>query len=555
MCGILAIHGLAQPLEVARQEALSMAKTLRHRGPDWSGVFADDQAILAHERLAIVDPTGGSQPLIDTKTGRVLAVNGEIYNHVQLRSLLKKEHDFQTDSDCEVILYLYDEYGPECVCMLSGIFAFTLYDPTTKELFVARDHIGIIPLYVGKSAEGELLVASEMKAIESRAHTLKEFPPGTYYLTSQDTYTKWYTPKWMTAQPSTPVDITSLHDALKEAVRSQLMSDVPYGVLISGGLDSSLIAALAAKHSRRRVETQGEQEAWWPRLHSFSVGLDGSPDLAHARTVAQHLDTVHHEITFTVQEGLDALSDVIYHLETYDVTTIRAATPMYLMARKIRSLGIKMVLSGEGADEVFGGYLYFHMAPDAKEFYEETVRKLTQLSTYDCLRANKAMSAWGVEARVPFLDKEFLEVAMSIRAEDKMCSGDTPEKKILRQAGQGLIPDSVLWRQKEQFSDGVGYGWIDHLKAVAHEKVSDEVFADREKHFPIGTPQTKEAYWYRTMFAKHFPSDAAASTVPSGPSIACSTPTALKWSKSFEGMADPSGRAVAGVHTHAVDKV
>ena len=573
MCGILGIFG-AKDTAKLRPQALKMAATLHHRGPDWSGIYSDDSAILAHERLAIVDPLSGAQPLIDSKTKRVLTVNGEIYDHVQLRTLLKKQHDWQTKSDCEVLLYLYDEFGPDFLDKIDGIFAFCLYDPATKEFFIARDHIGICPLYIGWDSEGVLYAASEMKAIEPYCEQLEEFPPGHYLrgVSGQQTgeFVPWYQPAWAQQIPTPKVSLSKLREELEKSVKKQLMTDVPYGVLISGGLDSSVIAAIIAKFSRKRIESGDKEEAWYPRLHSVSIGLKDSPDLPFARQVAQHISSVHHEFIYTVQEGIDALRDVIYHIETYDVTTIRASTPMYLMARKIKSLGIKMVLSGEGADEVFGGYLYFHMAPDAREFHEETVRKLQKLSKFDCLRANKSMAAWGVEARVPYLGKDFLDYAMSIDPEYKRCGQCSqpgqnsqekdgqkvikPEKYILRKAFEGYLPESILWRQKEQFSDGVGYGWIDSLKAYAEEKVSDEMFAKAAERFPIHTPTTKEAYLYRMIFEELFPSTAAALTVEYGPSIACSTPTAYRWSQQFNGMADPSGRAVK-VHQLAVARV
>ncbi|MBI2582217.1 asparagine synthase B [Candidatus Woesearchaeota archaeon] len=553
MCGIIGIFG-QQEKEARRSKALKMASTIRHRGPDWSGIYSDDSCLLAHERLSIVDVEHGAQPLYDITTKRVLIANGEIYDHQQLRTSLKKEHQWQTKSDCEVLLYLYDEQGPEFLSKIDGIFAFCIYDPETKEYFIARDHIGIVPLYIGWDKDDVLHIASEMKALEPYCEKLQEFPPGHYYLGSKKEFVKWYKPEWATTIPTQPVSLPRLRQELETAVKKQLMCDVPYGVLISGGLDSSLIAAITAKFSRRRIESGDQEEAWWPRLHSFSIGLEGSPDIKFARQVAEYIGSVHHELKFTVQEGIDALRDVIRHIETYDVTSIRASTPMYLMARKIKSLGIKMVLSGEGADEVFGGYLYFHMAPDAKEFHEETVRKLQKLSKYDCLRANKSMAAWGVEARVPFLDKDFLDYAMSFDPKDKMCGQGKMEKYVLRKAFEGFLPESVLWRQKEQFSDGVGYGWIDSLKAHAEEKISDEMMAKAAEHFPIQPPATKEAYFYRSIFAEFFPSKDAALTVEVGPSIACSTPTAYRWSKAFQGMADPSGRAVA-VHQQAVQKI
>lgn len=532
-----------------------MAKTVRHRGPDWSGIYANEHAVLAHERLSIVDVEHGAQPLLDVTAGRALAVNGEIYNHVALREKLKRPHVWKTKSDCEIILYLYDEHGPALCNMLSGIFAFSLFDERTRDFFVARDHIGIVPLYIGWGHDGATYVASEMKALDAVCETIQEFPPGHYYTGKARQFVQWYDPEWARTLPTEKVSLQKLRIALEAAVKQQLMCDVPYGVLISGGLDSSLIAALAARHRLKRIETGETEEAWWPRLHSFSVGLEGSPDMEYARKTAAHIGTVHHEIVFTIQEGLDALPDVIRHLETFDVTSIRAATPMYLMARRIKSTGIKMVLSGEGADEVFGGYLYFHMAPTAKEFHDETVRKLFALSKYDCCRANKATAAWGVEARVPFLDKEFLDYAMSIDPADKMCPGAKIEKSILREAFKDLLPKEILWRQKEQFSDGVGYGWIDGLKCHAEVSVTDQMMADVAKRFPQQTPTSKEGYLYRTIFDSFFKNSTACLTVPVGPSIACSTPTAFRWSQQFAKMDDPSGRAVKGVHIHAVDKI
>ena len=551
MCGIIGLFNINDEQSM-RTEALKMVRKIRHRGPDWSGSYSDEHCVLMHERLSIVDVEHGAQPLYDTKTKRVLAVNGEIYNHKELEKKLSNSHDFQTNSDCEVLLYLYDEFGADFLNEIDGIFAFCLYDPNTKDYFVARDHIGIIPLYIGWDENGVTYVASEMKSIESYCEKLQEFPPGNYYKNGE--FTQWYQPNWANEIPTDAVSLPKLKKALEDSVHKQLMCDVPYGVLISGGLDSSVIAAIAAKYSKKRVESGDAEEAWWPRLHSFAIGLEGSPDLKAAKIVADAIGTVHHECKYTIQEGLDALRDVIYHLETYDVTTIRAATPMYLMARKIKSMGIKMVLSGEGADEVFGGYLYFHMAPNKEELHHETVRKLQKLSKYDCLRANKSMAAWGIEARVPFLGKEFLEYAMNIDPADKMCSDGKAEKYVLRKAFEGIIPDEVLWRQKEQFSDGVGYNWIDSLKANADEKVSDDNLANAKRKFPIQPPTTKEGYYYREIFDEMYPTNEAALTVEAGPSIACSSPVAFRWSKEFEKMDDPSGRAVA-VHSKAIKGV
>ena len=548
MCGIVGIFGIKEPIEEARQKALQMAGLIRHRGPDWSGIYSDEKTIIAHERLSIVDVEHGAQPLIDTKTGRILAANGEIYNHKGLRKKLKKKHDWQTRSDCEIILYLYDEYGTEFFDMLSGIWAFILYDKKKGDYIVARDHIGICPLYYGIDSKGTMYFASEMKALDKFCKEVKEFPPGHFYLGGQKKFIRWYKPKWVETLPKKKVSLKKLRLELEKAVKKQLMSDVPYGVLISGGLDSSLIAAIASKFRKKRIESGDKEEAWWPRLHSFSVGLKDSPDLRYAKKVAKYINTVHHEIIFTVQEGLDAIKDVIYHLETFDVTTIRAGTPMYLMARKIKSTGIKMILSGEGADEVFGGYLYFHMAPSKREFHKETTRKLSLLSKYDCLRANKSTAAWGLETRVPFLDKEFLDYSMSIDPKYKMCPGKKIEKEILRKAFVGYLPKEILLRQKEQFSDGVGYSWIESLKKHTQHVITDKMMKKAIEKFPKQTPSTKEEYFYRQIFDEFFTCPSAALTVPIGPTIACSTPTAFRWSKEFQKLGDPSGRSVVSIH-------
>ncbi len=556
MCGIFTVLDIkGNPVEL-RKLAINRVKRIRHRGPDWSGVYSDKRAVICHERLAIVDVTHGAQPLVDRGTGRVLSVNGEIYNHLELRARhLKKPHEFQTASDCEPILYLYDELGPDFVKLMNGIFAFVIYDPRDGDFFIARDHIGINPLYWGRDGEGTLFVASEVKALYDVCPKVEVFPPGHYYKGSEGKLVKWYEPAWAAPGriPSEEADPEVLREALVSAVKRQLMCDVPYGLLISGGVDSSIIAAVAAKFSEKRVESGDTERAWWPRMHSFSVGLPGAPDTKYARKVAEFIGSQHHEIEFTVQEALDAIPDVIYHLETFDVTTIRAGTPMYLMSRVIKSMGIKMVLSGEGSDEIFGGYLYFHKAPNPVEFHEELVRKLSLLHLYDCLRANKAMTAWGVEARVPFLDPEFLEVAMNIDPKHKMIRKDEGrmEKYILRKAFDGWVPDEVLWRQKEQFSDGVGYSWIDSIKAHAEKEVSDSAMANARHRFPVKTPPTKEAYWFRTIFEEHFKNPSAVDLVPDGPSIACSTPTAIRWDAEWAKLADPSGRAVRGVHDKA----
>ena len=556
MCGIVCAFAIKQPAEQLRPQLLEMAKSLRHRGPDWSGIFSNDKALMGHERLAIVDPTSGNQPLYSDDGRYVLAANGEIYNHRDLRKQFEGNYHFKTQSDCEVILALYKEKGPAFVDDLNGIFGFALYDTQDDVYFIARDHMGIIPLYMGWDQEGTFYVASELKALEGVCTKIELFPPGHYFISTDDAPKQWYTRDWMEyeAVKNNETSIRALHDALAAAVRRQLMSDVPYGVLLSGGLDSSVTSALAKQFAAKRVESDDKQAAWWPQLHSFSVGLEGSPDLVAAQKVADHIGTVHHEIKFTIQEGLDAVRDVIYHLETYDITTVRASTPMYLMARAIKSLGIKMVLSGEGADELFGGYLYFHKAPTAKDFHDETVRKLDKLHQYDCLRANKSLAAWGIEGRVPFLDKEFMDVAMRINPQDKMINGERMEKWVIRKAFEDYLPDSVVWRQKEQFSDGVGYSWIDTLKSIVEEAVSDEQMANAHFRFPAQPPQNKEEFYYRSIFEAHFPSETAALSVPSVPSVACSTPIALEWDEAFKNMNDPSGRAVAKVHEDAYDE-
>ncbi|WP_370091478.1 asparagine synthase B, partial [Winogradskyella sp.] len=543
---------IKQKSEDLRPQVLEMAKSIRHRGPDWSGVYSDEKAILAHERLAIVDPASGKQPLFSEDKKLILAANGEIYNHKALRAQFPN-YKFQTESDCEVILALYKEKGVDFIDDMNGIFGFAIYDAEKDEYFIARDHMGIIPLYMGWDKHGTFYVASELKALEGVCTKIELFPPGHYMSSEDGELIQWYKRDWESydAVKANETSITQVRQALEDAVHRQLMSDVPYGVLLSGGLDSSVTSAIAKKYSQRRIEADDKEQAWWPQLHSFSVGLEGSPDLAAARKVADHIGTVHHEIKFTIQEGLDAIKDVIYQLETYDITTIRASTPMYLMARVIKSMGIKMVLSGEGADELFGGYLYFHKAPNAKEFHEETVRKLSKLHTYDCLRANKSLAAWGIEGRVPFLDKEFMDVAMRINPEDKMIKDGRIEKWVVRKAFEDMLPESVAWRQKEQFSDGVGYSWIDTLKEMVNEEVTDEQMANAHFRFPIQTPQNKEEYYYRTIFEGHFPSDTAALSVPQEPSVACSTKIALEWDEAFKNMNDPSGRAVAKVHDDA----
>ena len=566
MCGIVAIFNVKEQTPELRTKALGMSKKIRHRGPDWSGIHCSGSAILAHERLSIVDPESGGQPLFSPDGKQVLAVNGEIYNHKEIRERYKGRYDFQTGSDCEVILALYRDKGVNFLEDLNGIFAFALYDEEQDAFLIARDHIGVIPLYIGYNADGKVFVASELKALEGECERYEPFLPGHYYWSKDPGMKRWYKRDWM--EYDNVKDNTASSDAIRKslcaAVKRQMMSDVPYGVLLSGGLDSSVISAITESYAERRIETDSRSRAWWPRLHSFAVGLKGAPDLAKARLVADHIGTVHHEINYTIQEGLDALRDVIYFIETYDITTVRASVPMYLLARVIKSMGIKMVLSGEGADEIFGGYLYFHKAPSAEEFHKETVRKLSKLHLYDCLRANKSLSAWGVEGRVPFLDKEFLDVAMRTNPKAKMCSvlpasrsGEADpkasiEKRIVREAFEDMLPEEVAWRQKEQFSDGVGYSWIDTLKKITSEAVTDEQMAHAEERFPINTPLCKEEYYYRSIFEERFPSESAARSVPHEASVACSTAVALEWDEAWKNMNDPSGRAVSGVHENAL---
>lgn len=553
MCGIVCAFDLKQKSEVLRTQVLEMSKKIRHRGPDWSGVFSNDKTIMAHERLAIVDPASGKQPLYTKDKTLVLAANGEIYNHRELRKQFEGKYEFLTESDCEVILALYQEKGPHFVDELNGIFGFAIYDVEKDEYFIARDHMGIIPLYIGWDMHGTFYVASELKALEGVCTKIELFPPGHYMTSKGGQLVQWYKRDWTDYEvvKNNETNIQKIREALEAAVHRQLMSDVPYGVLLSGGLDSSITSAIAKKFASKRIESDDTSEAWYPQLHSFAVGLEGSPDLTAARKVANHLGTIHHEIKFTIQEGLDAIRDVIYNIETYDVTTIRASTPMYLMARVIKSMGIKMVLSGEGSDELFGGYLYFHKAPNAREFHEETVRKVSKLHMYDCLRANKSLAAWGIEGRVPFLDKEFIDVAMTINPQDKMINGERMEKWVLRKAFEDMLPESIAWRQKEQFSDGVGYSWIDSLKEIVATTVTNEQLLNAKYKFPIQTPLSKEEYFYRSIFNEHFPSDAAALSVPQEASVACSTKIALEWDEAFKNLNDPSGRAVASVHTDA----
>ena len=555
MCGIVCAFNLRGDKDLIRSNVLEMAQKVRHRGPDWSGIYSSDNAILAHERLAIVDPTSGKQPIISEDGLKVIAVNGEIYNHKNLKNRFAADYNFRTESDCEVILALYEKKGINFLNDLNGIFAFALYDSSNDKYLIARDHMGIIPLYMGWDKDDIFYISSELKSLEGVCDKIELFPPGHYLESSSMNLVKWYDPEWVSYEhvKDSETSIKAIHDSLSAAVKRQLMSDVPYGVLLSGGLDSSITSALAKKFASKRIESNDKQDAWYPQLHSFSVGLKDAPDLKAARIVADHIGTIHHEINFTVQEGIDAIRDVIYHLETYDITTIRASTPMYLIARAIKSLGIKMVLSGEGADELFGGYLYFHKAPNAKEFHEETVRKLDKLHQYDCLRANKSLAAWGIEGRVPFLDKEFIDVAMNINPEDKMIKNGRIEKWVLREAFKDYLPESVLWRQKEQFSDGVGYSWIDSLKDLVSKEVSDHNLENASKIYPINTPRNKEEYYYRSIFNNHFPSDAAAMSVPSVPSVACSTPQALEWDEAFKNMNDPSGRSISNIHNKSYE--
>ncbi|MCY4160758.1 MAG: asparagine synthase B [Flavobacteriaceae bacterium] len=550
MCGIVCVFDYKQERLQMRQQILDMVSCVRHRGPDWSGIYDHQHIVFAHERLAIVDPTSGKQPLYGREKRYVLAANGEIYNHLHLKQKYCQNYPFQTASDCEVIIALYEQFGSSFIDKLNGIFSFALYDTEQKKMLVARDHVGVVPLYYGWDYRGSFYIASELKALEGYCNQIKNFPPGTYMDNLDGKTTQWYHPKWVNYKKvqNNQTSIKKIHDGLSDAVHRQLMSDVPYGVLLSGGLDSSIISALAKKFSTKRIESGDTKQAWWPQLHSFSVGLKGSPDLDAAQKVANHIGTVHHPIEFTIQEGLDAIRQVIYHLETYDITTVRASTPMFLMARAIKALGIKMVLSGEGADEVFGGYLYFHLAPDAHEFHQETIRKIQKLHLYDCLRANKSLAAWGIEGRVPFLDKQFMEIAMNLDPRDKMITDQRMEKWVLRKAFESYLPDDVVWRQKEQFSDGVGYNWIDTLKELVESSISNEMMQHAHYRFPVQTPRNKEEYYYRNIFESHFPSVQAALTVPSIPSVACSTETALKWSDQLQNQNEPSGRAIEKIH-------
>jgi len=551
MCGILAIYNKDKHLNNnIRSMSLDMIKKVRHRGPDWSGIYTSQNAILAHERLAIVDIKSGSQPILSLDKNLILAVNGEIYNHLSIRNDKSIKYDYQTNSDCEVILSLYKNKSIDFLNDINGIFSFIIYDKNNNSILVARDPIGVIPLYMGSDKNGNLLFASEMKCLVGICNDIKEFPPGTCMNEKLKYPVKYYTKSWMNYNnvSENKTIVKNIKKSLEDSVKRQLMSDVPFGVLLSGGLDSSIIASIVKKFSKKRIESNNKNDAWWPQIHSFAIGLKNSPDLIASKKVSEYLKTIHHEIVFTIQEGIDSINDVIYYLETYDVTTVRASTPMYLMARYIKSMGIKMVLSGEGADEIFGGYLYFHKAPNAEEFHNETIRKINKLHLYDCLRVNKSLAAWGVEGRVPFLDVDFLDVSMNINPKDKMIKPNKIEKSILREAFKGELPDEILWRQKEQFSDGVGYSWIDSLKEFTNNNISDFDFNNRKKLYPTNTPQSKEEFYYRMIFNKYYLDECSVKCVPYSKSVACSTEEALKWDKNFSKMNDPSGRSIKNVH-------
>lgn len=572
-CGIFGIFGSAKDEPELRSHLISCSSELRHRGPDWSGYMtfpASDGTHkhgIAHERLAIMDPESGAQPLTSEDGNVIVAVNGEIYNFKELYTDLAKlgvDYTPKTGSDCEVLLPLFEKYGPtpDMVNKLRGMFSFILYDRIKDQYVIARDHMGITPLYIGWGDDGAVYVGSEMKSMYEHCNRLQQFPPGHIYSNMGENageFVPWFVPKWKTqkALPTNDYQPDVLRYGFEKAVISRMMSDVPWGVLLSGGLDSSLVASIASRHMARSSQD-------FPKLHSFSVGLEGSPDLLAAKKVADYLGTKHHSYQYTLEEGADAVRATIQTLETYDVTTIRASTPMYLMARKIKAMGIKMVLSGEGADEMFGGYLYFHKCPNKQEFQDECKDKLDRLHMYDCLRCNKSMSAWGVEPRVPFLDADFLDLAMNINPEEKMIrtGKDVPvedrkiEKYLMRKAfdtpEDPYLPDEILWRQKEQFSDGVGYGWVDSLKDIAAREISDQMLINAANRFPYNTPTTKEGYRYRKIFEEFYPGQACAETVPGGKSIACSTERAMAWDESFATRADPSGRA-AGVHDVSYD--
>ncbi|KAL8305191.1 hypothetical protein RB597_003913 [Gaeumannomyces tritici] len=580
MCGIFACH-CHPDVQKFKPTALRLAKAIRHRGPDWSGSVTSNKTILCHERLSIVGVESGAQPLTNADDSIILAVNGEIYNHRLLRKNLKTPYHFKTTSDCEVIIPLYMEHGIDAPKFLDGMFSFVLYDKKLDRTIAARDPIGITTFYQGWSSKepGATYFGSELKCLHPVCDKIESFPPGHIFDSQTNERTRYFQPSWWDAAkvPTAPLDLKVLRESLERSVRKRLMAEVPYGVLLSGGLDSSLVASIAQREMLRQkqlaVELNGGVEppveedqdkgeglvgiddenklstvTYLPQLNSFSIGLPGSPDNVAALEVAKFLGTKHHVMTFTIEDGLNALSDVIYHLESYDVTTIRASTPMYLLSRKIKAMGIKMVLSGEGSDEIFGGYLYFHNAPNRDEFHAETVRRVKNLHYADCLRANKSTSAWGLEARVPFLDKQFLEVAMDIDPQEKMITKEKLEKYILRKAfdtsddpsAQPYLPDKILWRQKEQFSDGVGYGWIDALKDNAELQVTDEMMKNPKPEWGDDIPDTKEAYWYRCMFDEHFPPSCAS--------------TVMRWTPTWSKQTDPSGRAIA-VHADKYDHV
>ncbi|CAG8959693.1 hypothetical protein HYFRA_00001598 [Hymenoscyphus fraxineus] len=580
MCGIVGCHHVPDA-KAFKPTALKMAKQCRHRGPDWSGSYMANNTILAHERLSIVGVESGAQPLTNADQSIALAVNGEIYNHRLVRKNLETPYHFKTHSDCEVIIPLYMKYGVDAPKYLDGMFSFVLYDKEQDRVIAARDPIGITSFYQGWSSTmpGAVFFASELKCLVGVCDKIVAFPPGHVYDSKTDKVTRYFEPSWWDAEkvPTTPVDLKKVRESLEKSVRKRLMAEVPYGVLLSGGLDSSLVASIAQRETLRLKAAAQEQidngqaekpldedhgeglvgidddnklstVTYLPQLNSFSIGLPGAPDTQAALKVAKYLGTKHHDMTFEIEDGLNALSDVIYHLETYDVTTIRASTPMFLLSRKIKAMGVKMVLSGEGADEIFGGYLYFHAAPDSKAFHAETVARVKNLHVADCLRANKSTSAWGLEARVPFLDKEFLETTMNIDPQDKMITKEKIEKHILRSAfdtknepgAKPYLPDEILWRQKEQFSDGVGYGWIDALKDNAELHVTDEMMKNPKPEWGTDIPDTKEAYWYRTMFDEHFPPYCAESVV--------------RWVPTWSKQTDPSGRAIS-IHNKKYDDV
>jgi len=572
LCGVLAIVNSRQSADTLRLQTLTLQRLVRHRGPDGSGIHvvvsADGErcSSIAHERLAIVDPLSGNQPLFSHDRTRSLSVNGEIYNHKELRTKLKDQTPFRTASDCEVIVHLYDEVGVDVASMLDGDFAFVIMDDTTGEVYAARDPIGVNSLYSGTGLDGSMWFASEAKPlVAAGCIDVSTFPPGHYYSSKLGKMVRYYNPTWTTTRGAvTPLDLTKVRETFTQAVEKRLMADVPFGVLLSGGLDSSLVASVIARLKRKRFLERGDPEDLKP-IKSFSIGLEGSPDLSAAQAVAEFIGSEHYGFTFTVQEGIDAVSDVIFHLETYDVTTIRAGTPMFLLARKIKAMGIKMVMSGEGADETLAGYLYFHKAPNGTELHEECVRKVGDLHKYDCLRANKATMAHGLEARVPFLDRDMLDLTMSLDPDTKLrrAGAETQfvEKWLLRAAfdtpDAPYLPSEVLWRQKEQFSDGVGYSWIDGLKEHASRVVSDADMETAAVRFPYNTPTTKEGCYFRTIFHSHFPNNNYGNgierTVPGGPSVACSTAKAVEWDAAWSdpNRQDQSGRFV-DTHDSAV---